>query len=182
MIDRLIDFNSKAASKIRRKALQFDILESRCVPAVIQWIGPNDGSWNTRAYWSGGLVPGEQIGRRDEVTVSGIVDIIQAPVQALASLTVSASSRLVMGNVQLNVDGATIVSGQVEVSGTGVLSSTSIEVRGSGGKLIVGARALASAGSISIQAGGTIDLRGGTLGVGLGGMTILAAPLLPRPL
>src|SRR5437764_117606 len=44
---------------LRKRALQVETLEDRCVPAAVTWDGGGDGSsWQDPLNWSGDAVPG----------------------------------------------------------------------------------------------------------------------------
>ena len=46
----------RAAARPRRP--RAEVLEARLMPAVVQWINPAGGTWNTPGNWSTGNLPG----------------------------------------------------------------------------------------------------------------------------
>src|SRR4051812_45603255 len=101
----------------RRKPFQYrpglESLEQRIVPALVQWVGAQDGDWNTPENWDGGAVPGPD--DDVEINVAGItVTHTDGTEDAVHSLTSQAN--LVMANGALTGSKTATVSGALDLT------------------------------------------------------------------
>jgi hypothetical protein len=95
-----------------------EVLEDRWVPAIVTWIGPNVGDWDTPANWSTGTLPRPQ----DDVVIdSPDVTVVHVqPIQDdVQSLSAAGAVQLLGGSLSVG-DGTlqdlTVAGGQLDVS------------------------------------------------------------------
>lgn len=160
-------FGSREHEGTRSPLLNLDRLEDRCTPASIAWTNASGGDWFTATNWSTNTIPTAN----DDVSIGSnagyIVDVASSGAVA-KTLTVSGTLRVSGGD--LTVSNWLRASGDVELSGGTINSSTEFSINKGGefvwsGGSFVGTPT-ANTGTVEITAGatasGTIAIRSAT--------------------
>ncbi len=173
----------KISRRLRRRAFQFERLETRALLATITFGNSAGGNWNTASNWVGGVVPGAN----DDVVIpdfpgtptitlgTGIanvksLEIREAFVLSGGSLTATSIQQLagsfsITGGTLRNstlTQGTSIVSGQVSFQNVTIGAGATLTVQNGGRINIDEVSALTINGTGNFQSGSRVDFNHNT--------------------
>ncbi len=149
--------STRRSDRRHRHCPLFEPLEVRLAPAVINWMNPAGGDWDTGANWSGGVVPGAS--DQAEINEPGAVTITHSKNTTDHVESVSAIDPITLSGGSLTVTGAFGDSSAVTLSG-GTLSGATVPAGTSmsGNGTLTG---VTLAGTVNDSAGGTLTITDG---------------------